>query len=141
MLMPRSQQTTKVAPKQSPAPVGSTSSTAIGATWVAPFRSKWLAPLAPRLTTTRPTPRLRSAAIACFSLFAPVRKRSSGPLGRTMSEASMTKSTNAARSEPRGSSLRLFGSKETVPPRAFTRSIAVRMTDVTCGENSDVPMT
>ena len=28
MLMPRSQQTTKVAPKQSPAPVGSTSSTA-----------------------------------------------------------------------------------------------------------------
>ena len=47
-------------PKQSPAPVGSTSSAERGATSVRPCASKWLAPSSPRLITISLTPRRRS---------------------------------------------------------------------------------
>ena len=65
--VPRSQWVTKVAAKVSPAPVGSTSSTAKAGAARAPLASWREAPAAPCLTTTVRMPRARRARAAVAS--------------------------------------------------------------------------
>ena len=115
-----SQRVTKVAPKQSPAPVGSTSSTAkAGAARAMPGAWK-LAPSAPFLTTTARMPRARSSAAASASPVAAVKRKSSGPDGQE-EVGDREDAVHASRGcrAVREDRARRFGSKETVPPLAL----------------------
>ena len=109
----RSQQVTKVAAKVSPAPVGSTSSTAkAGHGQRCRRRRGSVAPSAPFLTTTARMPRARSSRAAAGSSVAWVKRKSSGPLGRKRSvsgEDALQRLAHAGRGEDLLAEVRVEG--------------------------------
>ena len=87
-------------------------------------------------------PRARSSRAAAASSVASVKRKSSGPLGRKRSVGART-SLDASRAcrAPARISLRRFGSKETVPPRALMRPRRRGPSPTMAGDDSEVPMT
>ena len=138
---PRSQRVTKVAPKASPAPVGSTSSTAKPPSCTTPPASWQAAPSAPFLTTIVRTPRARRSRTAVASSLVSENRNSSSPLGRNTSVRASTWSSASRRPGAVSISLRRLGSNDTVPPCDRTRCNAVRTSSARFGDDSAEPMT